>query len=341
MWPYLAGHVGNPSSAHAAGQLAREAVARAREQVAALIGAEPASIVFTSGGTESDNLAVFGSPAGPVVCSPFEHPAVAEPVRRRGDAVHALAVGPDGRVVVPRALPPHALCTVMLAQNETGAVQPVAALAALARAVGALVHTDAAQAVGKIPVHVGELGVDLLTIAGHKLGAPAGVGALYVRPGVQLAPRTFGGGHEGGLRPGTENVASIVALGEACAVAAERLPALGVTRQRELLFAALSARIPDLRRTIPPEHALPNTLHVRFPDVVGGALLAACPAVTASAGSACHAGDPRPSPTLLQMGLADDDAVGAVRLSLGFDHADDELLRAAHDLADAWARLVG
>ncbi len=346
MLPYLTEHWGNPSSSHRAGRAARRGVERAREQVASLIGARPTEVVFTSGGTESDNLAIHGvlqGREGAVLTSPFEHPAVAEPVayvEAEGRPVHRLPVDADGRCIVPEALPDGlALITVMLAHNETGALQPVAELAAMAGDVP--VHTDAAQAVGKVEVDVDALGVDLLTIAGHKLYAPKGVGALYVRQGTELAPFARGASHEAGRRPGTENVAGVVALGMACHLAEERLVARveRMATLRERLWEHLAV-VPGLRRTVPGEKALPNTLHVRFPDLTGTRLLARCPGVAASTGSACHAGEERPSGSLLAMGLSPDDAMGAVRLSLGSNTTPEDVDRAGAELVQAWQRLV-
>jgi cysteine desulfurase len=346
MVPYLTTHWGNPSSSHAAGRAARRGLELAREQVAALIGAHSTEIVFTSGGTESNNLAIHGSLAkkpGRVVTSPLEHPAVHEPLSTVAD-VHRLSVDPSGRCIVPRELPAGTtLVTVMLAHNETGVLQPVQALAERARSIGATMHTDAAQAVGKIPVDVDALGVDLLTIAGHKLYAPKGVGALYVRRGTALAPFVRGAGHERGLRPGTENVAGIVALGEACRLAATDLAdeAGRLYALRERLFAALSG-IEGLRRTGSgmAVESLPNTLHLRFPGTTGTRILARCPDLAASTGSACRDGHELPSDSLIAMGLEDADAHGAVRLSLGRSTTQQNIDDAAQMLLRAWADVV-
>ena len=255
-----------------------------------------------------------------------------------------IAPGPDGAVTadaVLAALPSGepALVTVMLAQNETGVLQPVAEIARRGRARGALVHTDAAQAVGKIPVDVGALGVDLLSVAGHKLYAPKGVGALYVRRGTPLAPFLLGAGHERGLRPGTENVTGIAALGEACTMAREDLDA-EAERQRGLtarLAALLSAEGFVVHGAAAPR--LPNTLNGRFPGVRGSALLAAVPDLAFTTGSACHAGEESPSAVLVAMGLAPEDALGAVRLSLGRGTTADDVERAASLLLAGVRRL--
>jgi cysteine desulfurase len=236
-----------------------------------------------------------------------------------------------------------ALVTVMHANNETGVLQPVTELAVMAHAVGAVIHTDAAQSLGKVVVKVQELGVDLLSIAGHKLYAPKGVGALYVKRGTPLAPFTLGAGHEGGLRPGTENVASIVGLGAACEAlgrdlehAAARLRAL-----RDALWERLAAGVPGLALNGHRELRLPNTLNVRFPKASGTALLAGAPAIAASTGSACHAGHESASAVLLAMGVAPDDALGSVRLSLGRGTSERDVLRAGEALAKSWQRLAG
>jgi cysteine desulfurase len=332
---------GNPASDHPFGAAAREALGVARAQVAALIGARPDEIVFTSGGTEADNLAVLGVD-GPIVTSAIEHPAIAEPCGSRGATV--LKAGPDGVVAVPESIEPGtALVTVMLANNETGVIQPIPELARRARRAGALVHTDAAQAVGKIPVDVDALGVDLLTIAGHKLYAPKGVGALYVRAGTPLRPLLRGGGQQRGLRPGTEATAQAVGLGEACRIARERLGA-EAERQRVLrdrLADELRNRVPGLKVTGEGVQRLPNTLHVRFPGVSGNRVLARAPEIAASTGSACHAGMDEPSGVLLAMGLAPADALGAVRLSLGRATTGDDVRWAAERLAAAWREANG
>jgi cysteine desulfurase len=234
------------------------------------------------------------------------------------------------------------LVTVMHANNVTGAIQPVRAVADAARARGIPVHTDAAQSLGKVPVDVDALGVDLLSIAGHKLYAPKGVGALYARPGLDLPPLLRGAGHEAGRRPGTENVASIVGLGVACALAARTLDAEAdrVRRLRDGLHALLAAAVPGLALNGPVAARLPNTLNVRFPGVRGSAVLAGAPEVAASTGSACHAGDESPSGALLAMGLSPDVALGSVRLSLGRHTDADDVARAAAALIRSWRGLT-
>jgi cysteine desulfurase len=285
-----------------------------------------------------------------VVISAVEHPAVEAAVRHRGGVeLGVLAVDGQGRVDLERAADvlaaPVGLLSVMLAQNETGVVQPVAQLAGLARHASpeVLVHCDAAQAVGKIDVDVAALGVDLLTIVGHKFYAPAGIGALVVRRGVPLHATTFGGGQERGLRSGTEPVALAVALGAACSLAirtgaAERARQIAL---REELWARLHAGIPGIVRSGAGVATLPNTLHVRIPGAAGSAVLAAAPDVAASTGSACHADDHAASGVLGAMGVPASEAAGALRLSLGrmTTHADVE--RAANALVTAAAALRG
>ncbi len=347
MIPYLRAHFGNPSSAHVYGARARAAVDLAREQVAALLGCDPDEVVFTSGGTEANNLAIRGvmeaSPRRGVVTTVIEHPATSRPcawLARRGHRVALLPVDRDGRAVPDAGVFDEntALLTVMHANNETGVIQPVAELATLARAAGALVHTDAAQSVGKVPVRVRDLGVDLLTVAGHKLYAPKGVGALYVRRGTPLAPFCLGAGHERGLRPGTENVASLVGLGVACEIAQRELEAsiARVTTLRNTLWERLSRAAPGLARNGHPTAVLPNTLSVRFPRASGSAVLAGAPQVAASTGSACHEGHESASAVILAMGVSPDEALGTVRLTLGHGTTPDEVHRAADALARSW-----
>jgi cysteine desulfurase len=356
MLPFLREQYGNPSSSYALGRTAKDAVATARGHVAALIGADADEIIFTSGGTEANNIAIRGSidPNGRkhgIVTSTVEHPATDEPcdlLAQQNYAIHRIRVDADGRIDVDDAR--HAirdgasLVTLIYAQNETGVLQPVAEIAAAAREHGALMHIDAAQAVGKINVDVKALGVDLLSIAGHKLYAPKGIGALYVRRGVRTQSVLRGAGQESGRRPGTENVASIVGLGEACRLAAERLRDGGTTQMTTLshaLFARLQRVIPDIVLTGHPMARLPNTLNVLFPGVSGRAVLEACPQVMASTGSACHADREEASAILRAMGIPEHKALGAVRLSLGVTTTAREVEDAAAALAEAWRTLRG
>ena len=330
MLPFLREHFGNPSSSHIYGQRTHKAIERAREQVAALLGCRPDEIVFTSGGTEANNLAIRGvaevTTRRHVVTSTVEHPATAQPnayLERHGFEVTRVPVDAAGQIqahaVRAFVRGDTALVTVMLAQNETGTLMPIPEIARLAHAQGAVMHTDAAQAVGKIATRVDDLEVDLLSIAGHKLYAPKGVGALYVRRGTKLAPLVLGAGHERGLRPGTENVPYIVGLGQACELAQRDLAAESA-RQRALrdgLWQQLHAAVPGVRLNGHPTDRLPNTLNVAFPRASGSAILAAAPEIAASTGSACHEGGETASAVLLAMGIEPSVAMGAVRLSIG------------------------
>lgn len=346
MWPYLTEHFGNPSSATPYGRLAREAVEQARQQVATLIGAHPDEITFTSGGTESNNLAIRGAVVAVdhrvAVTSAVEHPATVQPLARLeadGWTVHRLPVDGDGRVAadsVPKG--PIGLGTQILAQNETGTIQPVAGVAERVHAAGGVMHTDGAQAVGKIRVSVDDLDIDLLSVAGHKLYAPKGVGALYIRRGTPVHALLVGAGQERGLRPGTENVASIVGLGRAAQLALDLLDT-EPERQRSLreeLWRQLVDGIPGLVRISPPEGCLPNTLMVALPDRLGASLLDQTPAIAASTGSACHSGVHSPAATLLAMGIEPDVALGALRLTLGRATTEPQIRTAAAAIIGTW-----
>lgn len=354
MLPYLREHFGNPSSGHIYGQRAKQAVTRARQQVAALLGCAEDEVFFTSGGTEANNLAIRGvAEARPgrrrLVTSAIEHPATERPCQwlaKHGQDVQRIQSDTEGRVRLEEAESlvddKTALLTVMHSNNETGVLQPIAELAELAHRHGALMHTDAAQSLGKVAVRVDDLGVDLLSVAGHKLYAPKGVGALYVRRGTAISPFVLGAGHERGLRPGTENVASIVALGQACEIAGRSLT-LEQARQTQLrdqLWLALLAQVPGLALNGHAQLRLPNTLNVRFPRVSGTALLAACPEVAASTGSACHDGGESASAVILALGVDPLDALGSVRLTLGRGTTAAEVAAAAELLVEAWRRVA-
>lgn len=353
--PYLREHFGNPSSDHVYGQRARQAVEQAREEVAALTGAQAGEIVFTGCATEANNLAILGvartlgGGKKHLVTSAVEHPSVMQPFLRLRDEGWEVSIAPvdgAGRVDLPaleQALRPDtALVSIMHANNEVGTIQPIAAIARLTRPRGILLHSDAAQSIGKIAVNVDELGVDLLTLAGHKFYAPKGVGALYVRNGTALAPVLTGAGHEHGLRPGTENVAFITGLGMAARLARERLPKTGVRLKalRDQLHLQLLAEVPGLRLNGHAEQRLPNTLNVSFPGVSGHDLLArAAPDLAASTGSACHAGSQGVSGVLGAMGASPERAAGAVRLSVGTGTTSADIDRAARALIDVWKPL--
>lgn len=331
MRPFLTEHYGNPSSPHWAGAPAKEAVERARRQVAALIGCSPDEVVFTSGGSESNNHALQGvffasrTQGGHIITSAVEHPAVLKPLeflKRLGADVTVVPVDRHGRVdsnAVRRALTPRTiLVSIMHANNEVGTVQPIAEIAAVARSAGVLVHTDAAQSVGKVATRVEELGVDLLSVAGHKLYAPKGVGALYIRRGTRIESFVHGAGHEQGRRAGTENVLLTVALGAACELASGWIGMPAARALRDRFEAALKARLGDgLTVNGAGAERLPNTANVNFVGEVGTDLLARLPNVAASTGSACHAGSVELSPVLAAMGVPPREGMGAVRFSLG------------------------
>jgi cysteine desulfurase len=357
MTPYLYEHFGNPSSSHPYGVATKRAVETARAQVAALLGCQPGEVIFTSGGTESNNYAIKGvasasrDPGGHVITSAVEHPAVIEVCRwleGQGFCVTVLPVDEYG-VVEPadleRAVTPDTLLvTVMQANNEVGTIQPIAQLAEIAHRHGALMHTDAAQALGKMPVNVDDLGVDLLSVAGHKLYAPKGIGALYVRTGVELAQLMHGAGHEGGRRPGTENVLEIVGLGMACQVAGRDLGRnmahFGAMRDRlhEGLLRELGEEV--VRRNGHGEKRLPNTLSLSFYGVEANTLLSEIGGqVAASAGAACHADEVEVSAVLQAMKVPVEWAMGTVRFSVGRHTTAEEINQAVRIVAEAVRRL--
>jgi cysteine desulfurase len=322
---------GNPSSAHWAGAPAQAMLGRARRQVAELLGCSPEEIVFTSGGSEANNFALKGlyhacrEPAAHIVTSCVEHPAIVEPCRfleRLGASITWLGVDAAGCVDpddVRRSIRSDTvLVSIMHANNEVGTIQPIGDCAAIAREHGVAFHTDAAQSIGKIPTRIDELGVDLLSIAGHKLYAPKGVGALYVRRGLQLEPLIHGAGHENGRRAGTESVLLTAALGEACALARDLSSVERIRALRDRLWSGLRGGLGQrVLLNGHPEQRLPNTLNVSFPGEVGADLLARVPEIAASTGSACHSGEVRLSPVLQAMGVAPEAGGGAIRFSLG------------------------
>jgi len=354
MRPFLERHFGNPSSSHALGRACAEAIADAREQVAALVGATADEVVFTSGGTESNNLAMLGtlldvrSPAHLIV-SAIEHPAVMEPAKylaRRGIELSIVPCDRHGWVdpaSVKAALRPHTrLVSVMHANNETGTIQPIADIARICRARGIVVHCDAAQSVGKLPIDLPALGVDLLSIAGHKMYSPKGVGALCVREGVHLEPVLRGAGHELGLRAGTENVASIVALGFAASLLRTHQAdgAIRLQKLRDQLHERLQAAMgEELFLLGHPVERLPNTLYVAVPGVIARELLSRTPEVCASTGSACHGDTLAMSPTLAAMDVPANVAKGALRLSVGWPTSEKDVLDAADALLTSWDSL--
>lgn len=333
MWPYLRELFGNPSSLHTYGTNAKAAVETARTQVAGLLGCQADEIVFTSGGSESNNAAIKGvaftlrQQGYHIITTQIEHSAVINPCKfleRLGFFVDYLPVDKHGMVSVKDVeaaiRPTTILISIMHANNETGVIQPVAEIGKLARSRKILMHTDAAQSAGKIPTLVNELNVDLLTIAGHKFYAPKGVGALYVRQGLALEPLIHGAGHESGRRAGTENVPLIVALGKACELATNELDsrAAHLVTLREYLKDNLKKMFgKKLHVNGHPTERVPNTLNVSFEGYTGQELLHKIPEVAASTGSACHAGSREMSHVLKAMGVPERVGCGAVRFSLG------------------------
>ena len=350
MLPYLSTHFGNPSSSHSYGYVAHHAVDSARAQVARLLGCTPMEITFTGGGSESDNLAIRGialayqQRGNHIITQVTEHPGVLNTCRAleqlHGFRVTYLPVDRSGRVStesVEAAIDDKTvLISIMHANNETGTLQPIAEIARVARKHGVLLHTDAAQSVGKIPVRVEDLGVDLLTVAGHKLYAPKGIGALYTKHGLQLEPAIYGGGQESGRRSGTENVANMVALGTACLLAQEQLAESQVRLQRlrDELQRLMEKYIPDrLHLNGHLTDRLPNTLNVSVDGVIGEEVLADTLEIASSTGSACHEGNTDPSPVLMAMGMSRERALGALRLTLGRWSTEEQIEEAARLLA--------
>ena len=339
MLPYFSQQYGNPSELHRLGREARAAVEAARAQVATVLGAGEKEIVFTAGGTESDNLALFGSLAryqpGHLIVSAVEHPAVMEAARalnRLGWAVDFVPV--DGEGIVDLEAYQQAfrddtrLVSIMFANNVVGSVQPVATLARIAHERGALFHTDAVQAVGSLPVDVGELGVDMLSLSGHKLYGPKGIGALYVKRGTRLQPILHGGGHERRLRSGTENVPGIVGLGVAMTLAAEQLPEVRprLERLRDRMAQGVLERIPEVTYLGHPTERLPGNVAFSVRYVEGESMLLQLDArgFMVSSGSACASGSLEPSHVVLALGLGAEEAHGSMRISLGRENTEEE-----------------
>lgn len=345
---------GNPSSGHEYGQAANAAITTARQQVASLLDAESSEIVFTGGGSEASNLAIKGvvrpGRSVHVIISAVEHPATAKPVewlKKQGATVTVLPVDDTGRVdpdavrVALRSSSANVrLVSLMHSNNEVGTLQPIREVGELKKEFDFLFHTDAAQSIGKVPVNVSDLNIDLLTVAGHKLYAPKGVGALFVRSGVQLESLIHGAGHENDRRAGTENTPYIVGLGLAAELCVKSLPA--ETERLKVLRDRLHQRLGNhVILNGHPELRLPNTLNVSFLGHLGPKLLAALPRIAASVGSACHETKPgeeakfKPSPVLTAMGVSDDRCRGAVRLSVGRWTTEAEVDEAAALLATA------
>ena len=354
MLPFLKSDFGNPSSGHAYGRRPRAAVAEARQQVADLLGCRPEEIIFTSGGTEANNHALKGilmvdHRGGHIITSAIEHPAVLEVCRfleRFGVKTTYLPVDGRGQVdpgAVKAAIRPDTrLISIMHANNEVGTLQSVAQMAAIARDHGIAIHTDAAQSVGKVATRVDDLGVDLLSVAGHKLYAPKGVGVLYVRSGLALENFCHGAGQEHGRRAGTENVALIVALGKACEIAARELDRhrRHMQTMRERLHQGLAGGLEGVILNGHPDQRLPNTLSLAFTGIDANRLLAAVQnTIAASAGAACHADSVAISHVLEAMQIPEDLARGTVRFSVGRTTTPEEIDRALPVLVQAVTRL--
>jgi len=351
MRPFLEDHYGNPSSAHWSATTAKTALETARGQVALLLGCHNDEIVFTSGGSEANNLALKGAffalrhKGRHIITSRIEHPAIIEPCRfleRMGAQVTYLPVDVTGRID-PGSLhnaftPGTIIVSIMHANNEVGTIQPIAECARIAHEHGVLFHTDAAQSVGKIPTGVNDLGVDLLSLAGHKLYAPKGVGALFVRRGVSLEPLIHGAGHEAGRRAGTESALLAVGFGEACRLARDLATMERVHILRDGFWQMLREQFGN--RVVlngHPTHRLPNTLNVSFVGRIGAEILGRLEGVAASTGSACHSGCLELSPALEAMGVAPEVGMGAVRFSLGRETTRNEIDAVAERLVDVLA----
>ncbi len=354
MMPYLTLYYGNPSSMHTFGGQVGKAVKTAREQVASLLGAEPSEIVFTSCGTEGDNAAIRAAlTAQPnkrhIITTEVEHPAVLNLCRnleKQGYTVTYLGVDSQGRLdldeVQASLTGGTALVTIMYANNETGVVFPVEQVGAMAKEYGALFHVDAVQAVGKIPLDMSNSTIDMLTLSGHKVHAPKGIGALYVRKGTRFRPLMVGGHQERGRRAGTENVPGIVALGKACELAAYHLANISHERQlRDYLETSILTLIPDTVVNGTTKERLPNTTNIGFKYIEGEAILLSMNqfGICASSGSACTSGSLEPSHVLRAMGLPYSVLHGSIRFSLSRYTTQDEIQRVIEVLPDTIARL--
>jgi len=331
MQPLVSDYFGNPSALHWAGKPVKALLEQAREQVANLIGCSPKEIIFTSGGSEANNLAIKGyffrnrHMGNHIITSKIEHPAIMNPCKfleQMGARVTYVGVDRYGRVSpeeIERAITKDTiLITIMHSNNEVGTLQPIRDIGKSAQRHGIAFHSDASQSVGKVSVNVNELNVDLLTIAGHKIYAPKGIGALYKREGVELEPLIHGAGHENGLRAGTENTLLAVGLGKACEIAHELEGQHIIEDLRDYFWSQLEEAFGEqVVLNGHPEYRLPNTLNVSFVRKVGQELLAAIPNLAASTGSACHAGSIELSPVLKEMNVPEEIGMGAIRFSLG------------------------
>jgi cysteine desulfurase len=345
---------GNPSSTHTIGNKARLAVEKARRQAAGLINAKQSEVTFTSGGTEANNMAILGTAlrfgSGHIISSCIEHPSVANPLNHLeglGFGVTCIPVDRHGRInaddIKKNITRNTILITVMHSNNETGSIQPIQTIGGIARERNIIFHCDAAQSAGKVPVDVKRLNVDLLTVVSHKFYGPKGVGALYIKDGVELMPLLYGASHEQGFRPGTENVPSIAGFGMASEEAKRDMSKRveKIKHLSQLLFNLLRKQVPGLRLNGHPAKRLPNTLNLSFPNVQGSALLDKLKnEIAASTGSACHEGMHAPSSVLKAMGLSNRDAFSSIRLSLGIFNTEKQIRSAAKAIAKAYNALI-
>ena len=349
MKPYLDQYFGNPSSSHFFGIQTRKAVETARKQIAEMINCYPDEIIFTSGGTESNNYAIKGiasanrDKGNHIITSSIEHPAVIEVCKfleTEGFQITYLPVDEFGLIDVEdvrKAIKSQTiLISIMHANNEVGTIQPISEIARIAKSNNIFMHTDAAQSMGKIPVKVDELGIDLLSIAGHKLYAPKGIGALFIKRGTKLAKLMHGADHEQNLRAGTENVLEIVGLGKACKIAARDLSEnmIHLKKMRDKLHQGLLEKFPELKLNGHPETRLPNTLSIAFPNIEANLILSEMEGVAASAGAACHSDTIDVSPVLSAMKVPLDYAMGTIRFSTGKMTSEEKIKKAVEIISD-------
>jgi cysteine desulfurase len=357
MWPFIADHFGNPSSSHALGTYAKKAISKARRSLAEALGAQDDVVIFTGGGSEANNLAIkgiahaFQRKGKHVIISSIEHPSIAAPAQflsGQGYEISIIPVNTNGIVnmeALEKAIRPDTvLVSIMLANNEVGTIQPIADIASMAHSEGVLVHTDAAQAIGKIPVNMKNLGVDLLSVAGHKFYAPTGIGALLFRKNLMPEPLIHGAGHENGFRAGTENTPYIVALGKAAEISVTRLDEFKkrVKPLRDQLQEALINAYPNTVVNGDSDKRLYNTLNISFPGIDSAQLIESIQdRIACSTGSACHSGRAEPSQILLNMGRSNDLAKSALRFSLGWQTTHDEIKQASDYLVSKLEALAG
>ncbi len=354
MQPFLTGHYGNPSSDHALGRAAKEAIEDSRSKTGSLIGSDAREIVFTSGGSESNNLAIKGvmfmhDPGDAhIIISEIEHPAVTEPVKFLQRMGYGVSIAPcdENGVVQPASIEKlirdnTRLVSVMHANNEIGVVQPIGEISKICKRRGVLMHTDASQSIGKIPAYIQDLEVDLLTLAAHKFYGPKGIGALYIRHDLNLESLIHGAGHEKGIRAGTENTPYIVGLGQAAYLAANGLDesSVGMARLRDRLETQLLESIPGLKINGGDVERLPNTSSVSFPNVSAKEILSRLPELCVSMGAACHGTGQIESATLVAMGKGIEHVANTIRLTCGWYTSQDEIDRVAGLLIDAWENL--